>query len=158
MPQQKFSWGTGGTGDSGKYLTVMLEIDAFFLNEDRHTNNIALIYDTIQKEYRLCPYFDMGLSLFSDTREAYPLRMGFSACRAEIQAKPFSRDFDEQMDAANERYGCHEISSILERLKEKYGIQSNGSAEVSEYQYEEIERVEETLCSQARKYQYMFLR
>lgn len=155
-----------GLEEFGKYLTVMLEIDAFFLNEDRHTNNIALIYDTIQKEYRLCPYFDMGLSLFSDTREAYPLRMGFSACRAEIQAKPFSRDFDEQMDAANERYGCHlkfefkphEILSILERLKEKYGIQSNGSAEVSGYQYEEIERVEETLCSQARKYQYMFLR
>ena len=29
----------------GKYITAMLEIDAFFVNEDRHTNNIAVIYN-----------------------------------------------------------------------------------------------------------------
>lgn len=29
----------------GAYLTAMLEIDAFFMNEDRHTNNIAVIYN-----------------------------------------------------------------------------------------------------------------
>lgn len=146
----------------GKYLAVMLEIDAFFLNEDRHTNNIALIYDTLKKEYRLCPFFDMGLSLFSDTREAYPLHRKVSACRAEIQAKPFSRDFDEQMDAANERYGCHlkfdfasrEIIGILEKLKEKYSIREDET--ISGYKSGEIERVEEALRYQAGKYQYMF--
>lgn len=146
----------------GKYLAVMLEIDAFFLNEDRHTNNIALIYRVDTKKYRLCPFFDMGLSLFSDTREAYPLSMGFSACRAEIQAKPFSRNFDEQMDAANERYGCrlkfnfapHEISEKLENLKGKCGLE--GEEALAWYQQTEIKRVEEVLRCQARKYQYMF--
>ena len=33
-----------GLHDFGKYLTAMLELDAFFLNEDRHTNNIAVPY------------------------------------------------------------------------------------------------------------------
>ena len=35
-----------GIQNFGAYLTAMLEIDAFFLNEDRHTNNIAVLYDT----------------------------------------------------------------------------------------------------------------
>ena len=32
-----------GLKNVGKYITAMLELDAFFLNEDRHTNNIAFI-------------------------------------------------------------------------------------------------------------------
>lgn len=35
---------TTGLQNFGQYLTSMLEIDAFFLNEDRHTNNIAVQY------------------------------------------------------------------------------------------------------------------
>ena len=86
-----------GIEDFGVYLTKMLEIDAFFLNEDRHTNNIALLYDPAKREYRLCPFFDMGLSLFSDTRESYPFGKDFAACRKTICAKPFSRDFVERL-------------------------------------------------------------
>ena len=47
----KFAWLVKAVEDItgfrgfGKYLTAMLEIDAFFLNEDRHTNNIAVIYN-----------------------------------------------------------------------------------------------------------------
>ena len=52
-----------GLMDFGVYLTKILEMDAFFLNEDRHTNNIAVLYDLKKKEYDYCPYFDMGLSL-----------------------------------------------------------------------------------------------
>ena len=48
--------------DFGKYLTAMLELDAFFLNEDRHTNNIAVLYDTEKDCYELSPIFDQGLS------------------------------------------------------------------------------------------------
>lgn len=141
----------------GIYLTKMLEIDAFFLNEDRHTNNIALLYDMEKKEYRFCPFFDMGLSLFSDTREAYPFEKTTAECRTEIKAKPFSRDFDEQLDAANELYGCHlkfgypgrSIINILEAIPE---YRRNKDS----YLPEEITRVEEVLRNQAGKYQYMF--
>ena len=51
----------------GKYITAMLEIDAFFVNEDRHTNNIAVIYNEKTQRYSLSPLFDQGLCIFADT-------------------------------------------------------------------------------------------
>lgn len=33
-----------GLENFGKYLTMLLGVDAFFLNEDRHMNNIAVIF------------------------------------------------------------------------------------------------------------------
>ena len=141
----------------GVYLTKMLEMDAFFLNEDRHTNNIAILFDVEEKEYRLCPFFDMGLSLFSDTREAYPLEAEIHRCRDMITAKPFCRDFDEQMDAANELYGDylrfhiarHRIGEAVDEILEHTGSTTS-------YRKEEIQRVKEIMLVQAAKYQYMF--
>ena len=63
------------------------------------------IYRQADRSYRLCPYFDMGLSLYADTREEYPLDMDVETCRKRVRAKPFSQDFDEQMDAAGRLYG-----------------------------------------------------
>ncbi len=135
----------------GEYLTRMLEIDAFFLNEDRHTNNIALLYNSQKEEYGFCPFFDMGLSLFSDTREAYPMEKDFEGCRKIISAKPFSRDFDEQTDAAEQLFGSH----LKFRFSKK--IMTNLLDEIKAfYKKEEIERVEGALGEQMRKYQYMF--
>ncbi len=135
----------------GEYLAVMLEMDAFFLNEDRHTNNIALIYDLETKSYRFCPFFDMGLSLFSDTREAYPLTLDIDECRSRIEGKPFSRDFDEQLDAVNELYGNH-----LKFHCSMADIESACGAAEGYYNEEELKRVSEVLRYQMRKYQYMF--
>lgn len=166
-----------GIGDFGGYLAKMLEIDAFFLNEDRHTNNIALLYDTGKKEYRLCPFFDMGLSLFSDTREAYPLGKSFWECRGEIVSKPFDRDFDEQLDAANVLYGCHlKFDFPANRIVDAAGLSEAGcgTREVNRkmadkdkegqnvcagetgYTKQETDRVREILRYQAGKYQYLF--
>lgn len=144
-----------GINGFGEYLTKLMEIDAFFLNEDRHTNNIALLYDRRQKEYRLCPFFDMGLSLFSDTKDAYPVNMSFMDVRKKIEAKPFSRDFDEQLDAANELYGCY----LKFSFGEKEIIKALGDRkEFKEiYTKEELHRAEEVLRYQAGKYKYMFL-
>lgn len=135
----------------GEYLCTMLELDAFFLNEDRHTNNIALLYDTQNKTYRTCPFFDMGLSLFSDTREAFPLELEADECRKQITAKPFSRDFDEQLDVANALYGYFlRFNQPLEAyLNELAGLKELYSAK-------ELERVEMVLRNQARRYSYMF--
>ena len=135
----------------GEYLSKMLEIDAFFLNEDRHTNNIALLYDSEKKEYGFCPFFDMGLSLFSDTREAYPIEKDFEDCRKAIAAKPFSRDFDEQMDVAEQLFGSH----LKFYFSEKTMADILGELQTL-YRKEEIERVEGVLRNQMRKYQYMF--
>lgn len=149
-----------GISEFGSYLTLLLEMDAFFLNEDRHTNNLAVLYHAEKEQYRLCPVFDMGLSLFSDTKEAYPLSNNFEVCRKNIQAKPFHTDFDEQMDAANELYGSllkfpFEARKI-EKETEKILTQYEMSSDISLYQKEEIDRCIEVLRNQARKYSHFF--
>lgn len=143
-----------GLEEFGAYLAGMLEMDAFFLNEDRHTNNIAVIYDGKSGGFRLCPYFDMGLSLFSDTASDFPLGMDLEECARRIVGKPFSGDFDEQMDAANELYGsCFKLygtrSEILDCLKRQEVFQSDL------YDEEVKSRVEEVLRRQMRKYSYL---
>ena len=149
-----------GIGNFGEYLTKLLEMDAFFLNEDRHTNNIALLYHLDKKSYRLCPFYDMGLSLFSDTREAYPIEWGFEECRKRIASKPFSRNFDEQMDAAEELFGdflrfdlkADGIVNLVAGLEDAYHF---GWGEEVLYTGAELGRVRETLRYQAGKYRYM---
>ena len=139
-----------GLEDFGAYLTKMLEIDAFFLNEDRHTNNIAVIYDLKSREYRYCPYFDMGLSLFADIKKDFPLEKPLEECRKRIIAKPFSRDFDEQMDAATELYGGYLKFTVskneMVREVEKWDLP---------YEEELRKRAGEVLRYQAGKYLYM---
>ena len=48
----------------GEYLTFMFEIDALFLNDDRHLNNIAVIEKDGKFDY--CPLFDNGAGLLSN--------------------------------------------------------------------------------------------
>lgn len=155
-----------GINDFGVYLTKLLEIDAFFFNEDRHTNNISLIYNVDTDAYRLSPFYDMGLSLFADTREEFSLEQDYFTCKEKIKAKPFSRDFDEQLDAANELYGCHlkfdfpanKITKVIDELKLQYLLTEEDIRErkINGYTQQEFQRVEETLRYQAAKYKYMF--
>lgn len=139
-----------GLKDFGVYLTKILEMDAFFLNEDRHTNNIAVIYDLKTKEYRFCPYFDMGLSLFADVKQDFPLEKTLEDCHKSIIAKPFARDFDEQLDAANALYGSYLRFSVSKNDMVK-------EVDKWELPYEEriLERVRMLLRDQADKYGYM---
>lgn len=152
--------------DFGIYLTKILEMDAFFLNEDRHTNNISLLYNKETEVYRCCPFYDMGLSLFADTKVDFPLDKDYFACKDKIIAKPFSREFDEQLDEANVLYGCHlkfdfsanKIADTITELREKYLLPEETVADgkVDGYTEKEFRRVEDTLRYQAAKYKYMF--
>lgn len=47
-------------------------MDAFFLNEDRHFHNIAVLMNS-KGEFDYCPIFDNGACLLSDTNMDYPL-------------------------------------------------------------------------------------
>ena len=139
-----------GLKDAGKYFAVMLTVDAFFLNEDRHTNNIAVLRDEKTKKYRFAPIFDNGLSLLSDKNE-YLLDEDIYDSIKKVQAKPFARNFDEQLDAAEELYGYHlkfdftryDIYEILDELNTVYDEKT-------------IKRVEKILLEQMRRYQYLF--
>lgn len=87
----------------GAYLTAMIEIDALFLNEDRHTNNIAFLRDGNTKEFKFCPYFDFGLSLLSDL-DGFWLDGDTDKHMLRVTAKPFGT-FQGQLQAARELYG-----------------------------------------------------
>ncbi len=139
-----------GLADFGRYMSVLLELDAFILNEDRHTNNIAVIRDEKTKHFRLCPLFDHGLSLLSDLND-YPLTRDVYACINAVTAKPFSTDFSEQLDAANHLYGSHlwfhftksQFCQKLQQLSDYY------SADI-------LGRVETVVLEQMRRYSYLF--
>lgn len=51
-----------------QYLTLLFEIDALFLNDDRHLNNIAVLESGGKYDY--CPIFDNGAGLLSNMRTA----------------------------------------------------------------------------------------
>lgn len=141
---------TTGLGDFGRYLATILELDAFILSEDRHTNNLAVIRDDDTRKFRLCPLFDRGLSLLSDT-SGYPLDRDLYACIGRVRAKPFSIDFDEQAEAAVGLYGSDlrihldpgEIPDLLEGLDELYDARI-------------LRRAERAIREQMRKYRYLF--
>ena len=140
-----------GLKDVGKYFATMLSMDAFFLNEDRHTNNIAFILNDDIGDYRYCPYFDFGLSLLADTTEDYPLTVNTYDLIDKVKAKPFDTDFDVQLEAAEQLYG-----SQVKFTFTKADI-DNALNEVAEYYPKAIiERVRDILYHQRNKYQYLF--
>lgn len=110
----------------GEYLTAMLEIDAFFLNEDRHTNNIAIIRNSDTNVFSLCPYFDQGLSLLSDL-DGFWIDGDTDKHIMRVTAKPFGT-FKAQVSAAQELYekqlridfSMTDVDDILDELKEYY--------------------------------------
>lgn len=140
-----------GLENFGVYLKKIITLDTLFLNEDRHFHNIAVI----QKKdgtYRECPVFDNGASLFSDVTGDYPLNKSLEDCYQTIQAKPFSTDFDTQLDACDVLFGgfrfrakftWKDVEQILAEFK---GI----------YEDEVIYRIQEIMRIQMRKYSYLF--
>ena len=132
------------------YLTAMLEIDAFFMNEDRHTNNIAVIYNEKTQKYELSPFFDQGLCMFADINQDYPIDQSLEYCLEKIEAKPFSSDFDIQLDAAEELYGIQIGFQFTFKDIQIY-LQKNSE----NYPREVIRRVEQLLRGQMRKYGYL---
>lgn len=135
-----------GLDNVGKYISAMLEIDAFFLNEDRHTNNLAVIRNSDDLIYRLAPVFDNGLSLLSDLND-YPLDIPMYDCIKKAEAKPFCRNFEEQADEAVKLYG-HSINFSFNRSFVRECIE-----DMAEYYSDDILiRVENVLTEQMRKY------
>lgn len=135
----------------GEYLRKILTVDALFLNEDRHFHNIAVIRRK-DGSYRECPLFDQGASLFSDVKGDYPLHLELEKCYEKIQAKPFSADFDEQLDACETLYGgfhfrawftMKDVEAVLTKMQ---GI----------YEEKVLKRVQEVMRMQIRKYSYLF--
>ncbi len=138
-----------GLKDFGIYLNKLFTIDAFFLNEDRHTHNIAVLMNE-KGEFSYCPIFDNGAGLLSDTLMEYPLRGDVYELMKHSRAKTICDDFDEQLDISEELYGVNVKFSFTE--KDVRELLQN----VTEYSPEEKRRVETIICAQIRKYRYLF--
>lgn len=138
-----------GLENFGQYMCKLLTIDAVFLNEDRHTHNIAVLWDG-DREFDYCPIFDQGAALLADTAIDYPLKGDVTEMMTRAKSKTFCQSFDEQLALAEELYGeqLHfsfrgkEVKEILEQDKI--------------YSEEEKKRVYTILLQQRRKYQYLF--
>ena len=135
--------------DFGVYIQKMFAIDAFFLNEDRHTHNIAVLMNG-KGEYKKCPIFDNGAGLLSDTTLDYPMGKDPIELIKDVKAKSVCQSFDEQLEIAERLYGNNirffftkkDVDSILDN--------------VDLYEKEIIERVRIVIYEQMRKYSYLF--
>ena len=140
-----------GLSSFGNYLCRLLTIDALFLNEDRHTHNIAVLRDT-EGSFHFCPIFDNGASLLSDTALDYPMEGDIYEMIDKTRSKTLCDDFIAQLTAVEEIYGqdlqfdfsYHELAAILS--KEPY------------YPEEQKNRVIQIVMEQKRKLNYLFKR
>lgn len=138
-----------GLEEFGIYMNKLFTIDAFFLNEDRHTHNIAVLMNE-KGEFAYCPIFDNGAGLLADTKMDYPLDGNVYELMNLSQAKTINADFDEQLD----------VSEILYHTNLKFCFTKKDVEELLEkapnYSDEERNRVKTVIFEQMRKYEYLF--
>lgn len=133
----------------GIYMNKLLTIDALFLNEDRHTHNIAVLMNG-KGDYAYCPIFDNGAGLLADTTMDYPLSGDVYTLMDNVQSKTVCSEFDEQL----------EISEALYKANLKFKFTKNDVTELLKnaeaYPKEIRNRVETIIFAQMRKYSYLF--
>lgn len=111
--------------DIKDYLQKIFTLDAFFLNEDRHYGNLALLYNRSLKKFKPAPIFDNGLSLLSDTQIAtgYPLYYPVIDLIKKVPCRPFHCDFEEQLKVLSTGFiiNKNQLQRYIENYKEEIG-------------------------------------
>ncbi len=138
-----------GLQNFGVYMNKLLTIDAFFLNEDRHMHNIAVLMNE-KGEYGYCPIFDNGAGLLADTRMDYPLSGELYALLDKVEAKTICSNFDEQLDISESLYKANLKFKFTK--KDVKDLLANAGI----YPEEIRNRVEQIIFAQMRKYAYLF--
>ncbi len=118
--------------DFPQYLTLLFEVDALFLNDDRHLNNIAVLHKNGKYDY--CPIFDNGAGLLSNVQLS-PMDIEPTALMTALIARPFNTSFTRQRNTAKRLYGeqfhipkftREGITNILEPLLTYYAQRDRG--------------------------------
>lgn len=121
-----------GLNEFPEYLTLLFEIDALFLNDDRHLNNIAVIEE--KGKFSYCPIFDNGAGLLSNIQFS-PMDIAPQSLIKDLLARPFNTSFTRQMNTIKNLYGrqlkipkftAKEIVKELEPLLEYYAERDRG--------------------------------
>ncbi|MCQ2531511.1 MAG: hypothetical protein MJ093_02260 [Saccharofermentans sp.] len=114
------------------YLTIIFELDALVLNNDRHLNNIAVIKKENGFDY--CPIFDNGAGLLSNAH-VLPLDITPEGLMKTVDANPFHISFNRQLNIIRSLYGSQleiprltkdEIDKVLLPLLEYYPERDRG--------------------------------
>lgn len=138
-----------GLKNFGSYINKLFTIDAFFLNEDRHTHNIAVLMNG-DGQFAYCPIFDNGAGLMSDTSMDYPLGRDIYDLIKTSKSKTICSNYDEQLDVSELLYGNNLKFNFTQKdVRKLIDI-------VTTYSQEEKDRVENIIYAQMRKYQYLF--
>ncbi len=139
-----------GIRNFGVYLSILLTIDAVFLNEDRHMHNIAVI---MKKDGSFCysPIFDNGAGLLSDLKMDYPLGVDLYELISSVNSKTIDMSFDKQLDVAEKVFGYNLKFNFDKAYVRKILEEDNI------YSDEIKARVYDCICEQMRKYQYLFV-
>lgn len=95
-----------------QYLTLLFEVDALFLNDDRHLNNIAVLEQNGKYDY--CPIFDNGAGLLSNVQMS-PMDIDPKALIAAQRARPFNTTFNRQVGTVRSLYGHQLLMPKLTR-------------------------------------------
>lgn len=138
-----------GIRDFGGYMSKTLAVDALFLNEDRHTHNLAVMMND-KGDFKTAPIFDNAACLLSDITLEYPMDGELYSLIDKVKPKTFCNDFTEQFDIAEQLYGCRicfefgydEVKAIVDR------------ADI--YDNMQRKRVVNTLMEMRRRYSYFF--
>ena len=138
-----------GIRDFGGYMSKTLAVDALFLNEDRHTHNLAVMMNG-KGDFKTAPIFDNAASLLSDITLEYPMDCELYSLIDKVKPKTFCGDFTEQLDIAEQLYGrrivfefgYNDVKAIVDR------------AEI--YDDPQRKRVVDTVMEMRRRYSYMF--
>ncbi len=121
-----------GLAEFPKYLTLLFEVDALVLNEDRHLNNIAVLRRGDKFDY--CPIFDQGAGLLSDVGE-YPMDVEPKALIPLVRARPLRTTFNRQIGAMHKLYGSQlkmpkftnqQLRELIEPLLQYYSQRDQG--------------------------------
>ena len=112
-------------------------------------HNVAVLMDG-EGKIKLCPFFDQGAGLLSDTTLDYPLSEDAVTMMGEVSAKTICSSFEEALEAAEQLYGYN-----LKFLFKKSDV-TKLINDVNIYSDEEKERVETVIFQQMRRYQYLF--
>lgn len=133
----------------GIYMNKLMTIDALFLNEDRHTHNIALLTDNAD-HYKLAPIFDNGAGLMSDYTMDYPLNRDPLTMIDKVKPKTFCDSFLEQLEISEKLYGQHL------RFDFKYNDVKKVIANADIYPNEVTTRVTDIIMHMRKTYTYLF--
>lgn len=81
--------------DIKHYLSHIFSLDALTLNDDRHFNNLGLIYNYKNNQYRAAPIFDNGAGLLSDIIK-YPQWKSLEENISNVIGQPLCAKLDLQ--------------------------------------------------------------